>query len=363
MGLELNRRSFLKGTVAFGAVAAGGALAACSGNAAASGSAASASAASAGAASASAASASAAALKVGDKLPQAPAVEYAADALVSPDAEWELVAHVPETGILEGMNWHDGTLWFIDVASSRIFMLQDSEVVTVYEDPDHKAMPNGAKFIDDDTMLICDRALGLCSYTVSTGDYKVLTDSFEGQRFLGLNDLVLDGRGGAYFTDPGQSDYFNNVGSVYYVDYASGDYSAIEKIVGQAAYPNGITISPDGLFLYIAEFNTNSIILVPSKSYTDAKDTPYVFARFIGGHGPDGVLTDADGNVYAAHLNAKEVAVVDAAGWPRPAIRLPESATPLVSNLLIAEGYLYACEFGGQNIWRIPIDAQPNPIA
>lgn len=355
MGTELNRRSFLKGTMALGAVAATGALAACSGG--------SGSASAQGSSAASNAAASASAAAVGDKLAQGAQVEYAADTLVSPSAEWELVAHVPETGILEGMNWHEDTLWFIDVASSRIFKMDGDEVVTVYEDPEHKAMPNGAKFIDDDTMLICDRALGLCTYTVSTGAYEVKTDSYDGQRFLGLNDLVLDGQGGAYFTDPGQSDYFNNVGSVYYVDYSSGDYNAIEKMVGQAAYPNGITISPDGLFLYIAEFNTNSIICVPSKTYTDAKDTPYVFARFVGGHGPDGVLTDADGNVYAAHLNAKEVAVVDAAGWPIPSIRLPESATPLVSNLLIAEGYLYVCEFGGQNIWRIPINAQPNPIA
>ena len=362
MGTELNRRSFLKGTMAFGAVAATGALAACSSNSAGSASAAAASSAAASAA-ASAGSASAAAPEVGAKYAQGPQMADVLKCPVAADAQWELVAHVENTGILEGMNWHDGTLWFIDVASSRIFKLDDNgEVVEVYNDPEKKAMPNGAKFIDDDTILLCDRAQGLCTYTISTGEYKVIQDSFEGKKFLGLNDLVLDGAGGAYFTDPGQSDYFNNEGAVYYVNYGDGSYS-IEKIVSTAAYPNGITISPDGLFLYIAEFNTNSIICVPSKNYTDAKDTPYVFARLTGGHGPDGVLTDAAGNVYAAHLNAKEVAMVDNAGWPMPSIRLPEAASPLVSNLLIAEGYLYACDFGGKNIWKIPISAEPNPLA
>lgn len=362
MGTELNRRSFLKGGLALGAVAATAGLTACSGGSGSgSASAASASAAASGSAGSASASASAAAFAVGDKLAQGAAKEP--KALVDPTAEWELVANVPDTGILEGMNWHDDTLWFIDVASSRIFKLDGDEVVTVYEDPDHKAMPNGAKFINDDTMLLCDRALGLCTYTLSTGKYEVKVDSYNGEKFLGLNDLVLDGQGGVYFTDPGQSDYFNPVGSVYYLNYAAGDYNAIEKIVSRAAYPNGITISPDGMFLYVAEFNTNSIILVPSKLYTAAKDTPYVFARYNGGHGPDGVLTDADGNVYAAHLNAQEVAIVDNAGWPMAPVRLPDGATPLVSNLLIADGYLYVCEFGGQNIWRIPIEAQPNPIA
>ncbi len=353
MATEFDRRSFLKGAVAFGAVAAAGALTGCSSSTASDAPAAS---------SAGSSAATASSIAIGDKLAQGPQMSEVLKCPVDPSAEWELMARVEDTGILEGMNWHDGTLWFIDVATSRIFKLEDGEVVTVYEDPEKKAMPNGAKFIDDDTILLCDRAMGLCTYTLSTGEYKQIVDSFEGDKFLGLNDLVLDGKGGAYFTDPGQSDYFNSVGSVYYVNYGDGSY-AIEKIVSTAAYPNGITISPDGLFLYVAEFNTNSIICVPSKSYTDAKDTPYVFARLSGGHGPDGVLTDAAGNVYAAHLNAKEVAMVNDAGWPMPSIRLPETASPLVSNLLIAEGYLYVCDFGGKSIWRIAIDAEPNPLA
>lgn len=342
---SIDRRGFIKGAAAFGLVAAASTMAACSSESG------------AGSASSSGSGTSS------SEFAQGKPVEYEAGVLVDPAAEWERVAVIEGTGIIEGMNWHDGTLWFIDVATSRIFRMNGEEVEVVYEDPEHKAMPNGAKFIDDDTILLCDRALGLCTYTLSTGAYEVKADSYQGEKFLGLNDLVLDGQGGAYFTDPGQSDYFNNVGSVYYVNYASGDYQNVEKIVGSAAYPNGITISPDGMFLYVAEFNTNSIILVPSKLYTDAKDTPYVFARLTGGHGPDGVLTDADGRVYAAHLDAREVAVVDSAGWPMPSIRLPESASIKVSNLLIAEGYLYVCDFGGFTIWRIPINAEPNPIA
>lgn len=288
-------------------------------------------------------------------------VTYKDDYLVDPKSEWEIVTTVEDSGLIEGMNWHDGELWFIDVATSRIFKVQDGKAVTVYQDEAKKAMPNGAKFIDGTTMLITDRALGLCTYDLKTNQYEVKVDQYDGKKFLGLNDLVLDGNGGAYFTDPGQSDYFTKTGNVYYVDYQNG--YKVEKYVSNVAYPNGITISPDGLFLYVAEFNSNSLICVPSKSYKDAKDTPYLFARLVGGHGPDGVLTDKEGNVYCAHLNAKEVAVVDKSGWPVTTIRLPESATPLLSNLLINEGYLYVCEFGGKTIWRIKINAEPNPIA
>lgn len=292
---------------------------------------------------------------------QSAPVVYAEDALVDPKAEWEKVTQVPDSRLIEGMNYRDGELWFIDVGASKIQKVVDGQSVDVYVDETHGAMPNGAKFIDNDTMLITDRAQGLCTYNVVSGEYKVHASAFEGTKFLGLNDLVLDGNGGAYFTDPGQSDYLTKNGCVYYVNYGDGSY-AIEKISDGFAYPNGITISPDGKFLYVAEFNTNSIICVPSKTYTEGKDTPYVVARLSGGHGPDGVLTDMEGNIYSAHLNAGEVAVVDAQGFEVVNVRLPESASPLVSNVLIHEGYLYVTEFGNGVIWRIPIKAEPNPL-
>ena len=85
-------------------------------------------------------------------------------------------------------------------------------------------------------------------------------------------------------------------------------------------------------------------------------------ARLVGGHGPDGVVTDAAGNIYCAHLHAKEIAVVDSQGWPVQCIRLPEGANTDPSNLAIYDGYLYCCEFADGVIWRIPVNAEKNPL-
>ncbi len=340
-----DRRTFLKGVVAAGALAAFGATTGCS---------------------ASSDESSSSASSEGDgatsEYAQGTPVTYAADYLVSPDAEWEVVTIVEDSGLIEGMNFKDGVLWFIDVATSKIHRVENGEAITVYEDATHAAMPNGAKFIDDTTLLITDRAQGLCTFDTETLEYTVVQSEYEGSPFLGLNDLVLDGQGGAYFTDPGQSDCLTRDGSVYYVSYGDGSFS-VERFATGIAYPNGITISPDGNYLYVAEFNTNSIICVPSKAYTEGKDTPYVLARLTGGHGPDGVLTDASGAIYAAHLHAGEVVAVDARGYEIASIRLPDSAGTQVSNVVIHDGYLYACEFGQGIIWRIAINAEPNPIA
>ena len=337
---NLNRRDFFKGVALTGGVAAAGILIGCS----------------------EAAPAETKQNETRSEFAQAAPVSYADDYLVDPKTEWEKVCNVPESGLIEGMNFQGDVLWFIDVAKSKIQKVVNGEAVDVYVDGEHNAMPNGAKFIDDHTLLITDRAQGLCTFDINTNEYKVLRSDYNGVKFLGLNDLVLDGQGGAYFTDPGQSDYLSKDGAVYYVNYKEGDF-AVEQFATGFAYPNGITISPDGNFLYVAEFNTNSIIVVPSKLYKEAKDTPYVLARLVGGHGPDGVLTDASGIVYGAHLHAGEVVAVDAKGWPVATIRLPENAGVLVSNLTIHDGYLYVCEFSQGNIWRIAINAEPNPIA
>ncbi len=375
MSVELNRRSFLKGGVALGAVAAAGAMTACSGG-------------SASASSAAASSAASSSSAAGSKAAQGAKMEYPAGTLVDPNAQWEEIYRFEpgDSAMIEGMNFtDDGTLWFIDIGMGRIMKL-DLETRELVKLVDHgmltdslPMMPNGARVIDSDTLLIADRNSGLCTFTISTGEYKPLEVTFnlndarwglpvegEKQSWDILNDLVLAGNQTAYVTDPGLSDYLSPVGRVWFVDYSGyKEGKATAQVWARGyKYPNGITISPDGNFLYIAEFNTNSIINTPTWQYVQGKvlDTPYVVARLAGGHGPDGVITDAAGNIYCAHLHAKEISVVDSQGWPIQNIRLPEAANTDPSNLAIYDGYLYCCEFADGVIWRIPIKAEKNPL-
>lgn len=325
----VNRRSFVKGLGLMGGVAAMGMIAGCSSEPAA----------------------------ANDADPKEQPQAEAQPSVLAEGASWELVAHVEDGGLIEGLNFsQDGTLWFIDVVKGRIHKVVDGEAVTVH-DNEGKSMPNGAKFIDGTTMLITDRSQGLCRYDTETGEYSVWVPNFNGTPFNGLNDLVLDGQGGAYFTDPGQSDYFKRIGCVYYVKYDEGE-PVLQLIQDGIAYPNGITLSPDGQFIYVAEFNTNSLVCIPSAAYTLGRATPYVFARMDGGHGPDGITVDADGNIYVAHLEAKEVLVFDKNGFQIERIPAPEDADIFVDNLCIHNGYLYICEFGSSNIYCIAVTAE-----
>lgn len=274
-------------------------------------------------------------------------------------AKWELVCDVPGSKLIEGVNMRNGELWFMDVLGSSFMRVEGGRAVTVLADPDFRMRPNGGRFIDGETMLVSDRGMGLCTLDVNTLEYKVVADSFEGERFRGLSDMVVDGEGGAYVTDAGEANYLDRSGAVYYVRYGDGSY-AVERIATGMAWPNGITLSPDGLMAYVAEFHTNSVIAVPTRKMRF--EWPHVFCRLDGGHGPDGMVSDAAGNVYVAHLGAKEVVVVNDAGWVIGRVPLPEEASANLSNLLIDGGYLYVTECGHGSIWRIPVAAEPNPI-
>jgi len=112
---------------------------------------------------------------------------------------------------------------------------------------------------------------------------RLLANSFSDGKPLGrLNDLVVDGKGGAYFT----------VGGVYYV----GPTGAVRPVAdANSIRSNGLILSPDGLTLYVT--NNTSVVAFdvrPDGSTTNRRD----FATLNGDDGGDGMAVDSNGRVY-----------------------------------------------------------------
>ena len=292
--------------------------------------------------------------ETGGSAPAGP-VTYPDDYIVPAGAEWEPYCHIEGGGVIEGLNFApDGSaLWVIDPLNHNIYRIIDGEAETVFHD--ESAMPNGAKFIDDKTLLITDRARGLCKFDIETLEYTTYVPDFNGTPFLGPNDLALDGEGGAFFTDPGPSSYTNPNGQVFYIDDYFSDNPTLTLVESGIAYPNGIVLSPDHSLIYFAEWSSNSIICAPSPTVSTPVTT-YLMASLTGGHGPDGLTIDDQGNIYAAHVEAGEVVVIDPNGWTITVIRMPEGAGTYTDNLIIYDGYLYVCEFAQSIVWRIPVN-------
>ena len=94
---------------------------------------------------------------------------------------------------------------------------------------------------------------------LKTGEVTVLTERYEGVRYNSPNDVVVDGRGLIYFTDPCYGDRSlmeMEIEGVYRID----PDGAVTRILKQPDIerPNGIAISPDDRTLYLVDSNPNA---------------------------------------------------------------------------------------------------------
>src|SRR5437773_8488540 len=121
---------------------------------------------------------------------------------------------------------------------------------------------------------------------------KLLANSFSDGKPLGrLNDLIADGKGGAYFT----------VGGAYHVS-ANGPVTTVAD--PNSIRSNGIMLSPDGLTLYVT--NNTSVVAFdvrPDSSAINRRD----FATLNGDNGGHGMAVDASGRYYVAANNGIRV--------------------------------------------------------
>ncbi len=212
--------------------------------------------------------------------------------VVASGAEWTLAwdGYDNADGIVGAP---DGSLLFAQEQPSRVRRLAPDDSTSVYMEGTGHA---GSIAIDSEGRLLAVQrgctdpgrpAEIECSVapklSVLAPDYEVRVDRFSnGDAFGRLNDLVVDRRGGAYFT----------VGGAY---YASPDGEVITVAAAGDIRSNGITLSRDERTLYV----TNREVVVafdvqPDGSVRNRRD----FGTLDGDGGGDGMTIDAEGRVY-----------------------------------------------------------------
>jgi gluconolactonase len=157
---------------------------------------------------------------------------------------------------------------------------------------------------------------------------RVLADNFEGKVFGRPNDLVLDKRGGVYFTDSGvnpqqQQQNANAVRSdgkpasptakpaVYYINPAG----KLQRLADDIERPNGIQLSRDEKTLFVANTLGDSVLAFDIQSDGSVKNRRN-FAKLAGftqhgengpNSGADGLAIDGDDRLYVASNAGIEV--------------------------------------------------------
>ena len=199
----------------------------------------------------------------------------------------------------------DGNVYFTEMVSQRIMKLTANGVLSTFRERSNNA--NGLLIDPQGRLVACEGADSprtgelvkfkpqITRTDLSTGKMEVLADSYNGQPFVGPNDVTIDGKGRLYFTDlPG--------GAVYRVDGPR----QVTRILGapDIQRPNGIQISPDDKQLYLIEANQAQGGARMIRSYDLQPDGTVrnmrVHYNFYPGRSADGMSIDTQGNLYAA---------------------------------------------------------------
>ncbi|MFC5502628.1 SMP-30/gluconolactonase/LRE family protein [Lysinimonas soli] len=225
----------------------------------------------------------------------------------------------------------DGTLYFTDIPGGRIFSLAPGGDVELFIEYDGE--PNGTKIHRDGRIFVADNKRGIVAIDPETKQIETIVDRVANERLRGPNDLTFALNGDIYFTDQGNSDILRSHGRVIRVTSEGETAILLENIPS----PNGLVLSPDEKFLYVAVTRTNAIwksplTVPPGLIPTVPVGTTGTFIQMSGGTGPDGMAVDQDGNIVIAHTGLGCAWLFSPIG--EPLLRINTSAGLSVSNVV-----------------------------
>ncbi|MDP6446627.1 MAG: SMP-30/gluconolactonase/LRE family protein [Pirellulaceae bacterium] len=270
-----------------------------------------------------------------------------ADDSVFADAKPTMVL---EEGAGEGPAW-DPKLGLLFSGHLGITRLDLEGKVTVFRE---MAGTNGLLFDARGRLLSCVPVQRHVSRTEPDGSLVVLAEKFDGMRFNQPNDITVDSKGRIYFSDPKYGPRTNmemldedgkQVEGVYRIDL---DGKVSRVITHEADRPNGVFVTPDDKWLYVADNNNNDRggarklwrFRLKKNGDLKLKSRKLIF-DWGDGRGPDGMVLDAAGRLYVAG-------------------GLNKSRAPIETNKLLGGVYVFSADGKKIDFVHIPRDEVTN---
>ncbi len=218
-----------------------------------------------------------------------------------------------------------GNLYVTDIPFGRIFRINmqgDWDVVVQYD-----GEPNGMKWLNKEELLITDYKNGLMRLHVATQTIRPYLPRRNTESFKGVNDLCISSQGEIYFTDQGQTGLHDPSGRVYRYTPAT---ARLDLLLNNVPSPNGIVLSPDEKFLFVACTRGNCVWRMPLQADGSVSKVGQFFTSY-GTSGPDGLAMDVEGRLLVANPGLGYVWVLNTRGEPDEVLHAPKQAEKLAS--------------------------------
>lgn len=217
-----------------------------------------------------------------------------------------------------------GNLFVTDIPFGRVFRIDPQGEWDLVAQWDGE--PNGMKFLNAKQLLITDYRNGLVVLDIASGQVRPYLERRNSERFKGVNDLVFDSRSNLYFTDQGQTGLHDPTGRVYRL----APDGRLDMLLSNVPSPNGIVLSKDERFLFVAATRGNCVWRMPLLADGSVSKAGQFFTSY-GPSGPDGLAIDESGRLLVANPGLAYVWVLGPRAEPEEVLTGPAGAS--VTNL------------------------------
>jgi gluconolactonase len=211
-----------------------------------------------------------------------------------------------------------GNVFFTDQPNNRILKWSVEGKLSTFLQPAGRA--NGMCFDGRGQLIACaDEQTALWSIAPD-GRVTVILSEYGGRPLNGPNDVWVRPDGALYFTDP----FYDRPWWAHHavpqdgqhVYFLSADRQRLARVADDLTKPNGITGTPDGKTLYVADIGAGR-----TYRYDISPDGSLAGKTPVIDHGSDGMTLDNEGHLY---LTGDGVLVFDQAGRQIEHIHIPD---------------------------------------
>lgn len=286
------------------------------------------------------------------------------EAIFVPGAKLKVEAENGSGG--EGPAWHPD-LGVLSSGRGHIYQLDRHGRSRIYR---HDAGTNGLLFDREGRLLACEPKWRRVTRIDPDGRLSVLTDKYQGKRYNQPNDITVDSRGRIYFSDPQYGDRAGmemldergrTIEGVYRID----PDGKVTRLIGrELERPNGVLVSADGRFLYVADNNNNTLggarklyrFDLRKDGNVDLQSRKLLF-DWGTGRGPDGLKQDVHGRLYVAGGLNKPNPPFEPAEDRKGGIYVFSPEGKLLTFLSVPRDEVTNCAFGGDDLQTLYLTA------